>query len=871
MRRILPELPLIVMAEFEVADVEWIPYHIKRSLSENLQLIRARLGRRQVRISAVILDHKSPYKRLRWAGFRLAPARFLAFNENLDHFMLRPGSMPTIARHFIWRGKNFLSHHFLHGGFFYTWFWRLRQPSLLRRPFLYRMAIFMGWLACVLKAGSPKAPAPQLGRALPTGITVVIPSRNGRELLAAALPPIVAQLDEHSEIIVVDNGSDDGTADFLRTKYPAVAVELSDEPLSFASAVNRGIARARYSHTCLLNNDMVVETGFFAALQNAFTAVPGLFCASAQIFLPEGARREETGKTAFPQKRTREGFPVVCEVPIDGEDHTWVLYGSGGCSLYDTLRLRALGSVGEVFEPAYVEDLDLGFRAWRLNWPTVYVGGARVLHHHRTTTTRYYTEDQLMLVLERNYLRFLTRSVTDRALYRSLWRESVYRLNLTATYTPHYVDILQTALPAPGWIESQPPAVLPEAEVLALGSGDTASFPGRPAAAGRPRILVVSPYVPFPLSHGGAVRMYNLMSRAARDYDQVLVCFVDKLTTVPREVLDICAEVIYVQRKGTHALPSTERPEVVEEFDSPVFRAVLHQAIRKWKPAIAQLEFTQMAQYASDCAPAKTLLVEHDITLDLYAQLLRQNDDWELRRQFEKWVRFEQHAWGRLDRIVTMSEKDRRAVGRPNAVTLANGVDLERFQPSGREPDPRRILFIGSFQHLPNVLALDFFLRGAWPELSRMGAQLHVIAGTRPEYYLDRYKERVQPDLSLQGIEIEGFVADVRPAYERAAIVIAPLLASAGTNIKIMEAMAMSKAIVSTPAGINGLHELENGRDVIVVDTAEQMAAEITHLFENPDRRHELEQAARKTAEEKFDWDAIAREQSSIYRSLIGR
>ena len=89
-----------------------------------------------------------------------------------------------------------------------------------------------------------------------------------------------------------------------------------------------------------------------------------------------------------------------------------MLYGSGGCSLYDAAKLRALGNVDEVYEPAYVEDLDLGYRAWQRGWPSVYVAGAVVEHRHRATTSRYYTEAQLARILEINYLRFVARAVS---------------------------------------------------------------------------------------------------------------------------------------------------------------------------------------------------------------------------------------------------------------------------------------------------------------------------------------------------------------------------------------------------------------------------------------------------------------------------
>jgi glycosyltransferase involved in cell wall biosynthesis/GT2 family glycosyltransferase len=864
MRAILPATPLVVVSEFPPPDGEWIQYHIHRSIRENIALCRARLAGRRIRLGAVILQPNKPYGRLRWMALRMAPFHLLVFNEYLNHFALRPRDLPAILRHYRWRLREFIEFQTHAGGWLYTWIWRFAHPQALRRPLFYRTALAGGAAVALLRRTTPVRPGPSLPDPLPEGISVVIPSRNGRELLSECLPAIHGV----NEIIVVDNGSDDGTAAYMQTNFPEAIVELSAAPLSFASAVNRGIARARFSHVCLLNNDMIVEPGFFEALRAAFGRVPDLFCATAQIFMPPGQRREETGKAVMPMFRARTAFPITCDLPVEGEEHSYVLYGSGGASLYDTRKLRALGGISEAYVPAYVEDLDAGFNGWRLGWPTVFVAGARVLHRHRSTTSRYYTGAQLSLVLERNYLRFLVRSVTDPALFRPLWVEAIWRINVACIDRPENVEVLREAGKAPGWIEQQPAAAMPEAEILAVGSGAIAVFPGS-APKGRPVVMVVSPYLPFPLSHGGAVRMYNLMRRAAADFEQVLVCFTGELQPVAPELLDLCVEVVYVKRYHTHAFPSTERPDTVEEFDSPAFRAALHQTVRKWKPRIAQLEFTQMAQYGPDCAPARTLLVEHDVTLDLYAQLLAQHEDWETRRQYEQWVRFEQQMWGRVDRVVTMSDKDRRAVGRAHAVTLPNGVDIDHFQPSAGAPEPRRILFIGSFAHLPNVLAIDFFLREAWPRLKPLAPTLHIIAGSRPEFFLERYRQRVRPDLDQPGIELESFVSDVREAYRRATVVIAPLLASAGTNIKVMEAMAMGKAIVSTPAGINGLDDLEHGRDVIVTNSGSEMAEVIARLLDEPDRRREIERQARKTAVERYDWDVIARQQADLYRGLL--
>src|SRR5580658_5851013 len=122
-------------------------------------------------------------------------------------------------------------------------------------PFHYLLARVSGRLRPTKRADPrPAAPA---GPTLSNGISVVIPSRNGRDLLAAQLPGIVRELANLShEIIVVDNGSDDGTAEWLAEVWPDIVVAVSAEPLSFARAVNRGIALASCTHICLLNNDM---------------------------------------------------------------------------------------------------------------------------------------------------------------------------------------------------------------------------------------------------------------------------------------------------------------------------------------------------------------------------------------------------------------------------------------------------------------------------------------------------------------------------------------------------------------------------------------------------------------------------------------
>ena len=843
------------MGEFEPEPGRssvWIPWHVQRSFKENLTAVRAALAGQQIQLAAMVLSPRVPLTKMRIAACLVAGTSVVVYDEDL-----RVVKGTGWGRILVERARaNAASPRTR------QWLRRLSHPAEAEIPVRARATQLYGIAASRVRA-TRRERSLEVKTALAAGVSVVIPSRDGRELLANMLPALMLQIGP-GEVIVSDNGSTDGTAEWLAQHYPAVRVIRTAAPLSFARAVNLGIQAARFTHTLLLNNDMIVADGFVAALRAAFERVPDLFCATAQIFFPPGVRREETGKAVWRRENPRD-FPVRCDDPVPGEDLTWVLYGSGGCSLFDTAKLHGLGAVSEVYDPAYVEDLDLGYRAWKRGWPSVFCAAAQVEHRHRATTSRYFTPAEIDTFVECNYLRFLIHAVSSPPLFRRMWLEAIRRLQLNGA-----IETLR-GIPRIGPRPPDATGPLSETEILALGNGDVALFSSRDRKG--EVVIVATPYLPFPLSHGGAVRIYNLMKCAAAERDQILVAFCDELAAPPSELLAICCEVVLVRRRGSHYRRDTTRPDVVEEFDSEAYRAALKQTIRKWKPGVVQLEFTQMAQYAADCHPAKTILVEHDITFDLQQQLLAASTEtgaarWEMEQQLGKWRDFETTAWKTVDCVAAMSAKDDAMIaGARQTICLPNGVDTGRFQPSGVEPEPRRLLFIGSFAHLPNLLALDFFLREVWPLLGP-GFKLHVIAGAAHEYFLDFHRTRVALDLSQFGMELEGFVSDVRDAYHRAELVLAPLTASAGTNIKVLEAMAMGRVVVSTPAGINGL-DLAADREVIVTASASEMASKILALASDSQARKAIEAHAREAAL-RYDWREIARRQSALYNALEG-
>lgn len=858
-----PELPLYVVAEFQPHRGYWIPWHVKRPIKANRAAIEAALEGKELSAAAMVLVSGTAYARMRAIALAITQGRIVAYDDEL-----RVLEWTDAPGHIARQVMGTLERQFSRGGRARRWIERIANPREAEIPVRARAAQAYGFAASKLRGLRRAQPLAGVDRLLP-GVSVIIPTRDGRQLLETMLPPLMEQMDQAGEVIVVDNGSNDRTRGWLENRWPEIVLLEAAQPLSFAQAINAGLVRARFTHALMLNNDMIVEPGFLEALRDAFTKVPDLFCATAQIFFPEGIRREETGKAVWRQENSLD-FPVRCDDPLPGEDLTWVLYGSGGCSLFDTAKLRELGGVAEIYEPAYVEDLDFGFRAWKRGWPTVYCAGAKVEHRHRATTSRFFTPRQLDFFTERNYLRFLASAVSAQDLFQTLWADGVRRLQLLAmSGSAAGLEALRD-IPWIGAVEEPVGALLTEAEILALGNGSVAAFPGR-AARGRKTVVVATPYLPFPLAHGGAVRMYNMMRGAAAEFDLVLLAFCDGLAPPPEVLLDLCAEVVLVKREGSHYRKGTERPDTVEEFESDTFRACLKQTIRRWNAGVAQLEFTWMAQYAGACAPARTVLVEHDITWDLQEQVLAAGgqtgaERWELEQQLAKWRRFEIEAWREVDCVAVMSSRDgETARTARRTIVLPNGVDCARFAPVDREPEAWRMLFIGAFRHQPNLQGLAWFLKEAWPRLNP-SYQLHVIAGAKHQYFLEYYGMTSEIDLKNRRLEVEGFVEDVRQAYERVSIVIAPLVASAGTNIKVLEAMAMGKVVVSTPAGVNGL-ELEHGEEVIVCGDGESMAAEITCLSRDAQRRNKIGQRARSRAME-YDWAGIVRRQNELYQQL---
>jgi glycosyltransferase involved in cell wall biosynthesis len=381
---------------------------------------------------------------------------------------------------------------------------------------------------------------------------------------------------------------------------------------------------------------------------------------------------------------------------------------------------------------------------------------------------------------------------------------------------------------------------------------------GRLCAEGRRRVAVLSPYFPFPLAHGGAVRIYHLLREMAKEFDIELFAFTDDQVE-PAPVLEFCARLALVE-KPRYREPrwSSLLPPEVHEFRSSAMRRALIEERRSFGFKTLQVEYTQLAEYPGD------ILVEHDITFDLFTQIARRERTLSAVWDAYRWRRFETRVLRRYRRVVVMSQKDAEVVG-ASAMVIANGVDLDHFRAEPETPG-ERLLFIGSFRHFPNVAAYRFFTERVWPLLREKFPQLTltVVCGADHLTYWRAFANSPEPKPDDR-IRLLGFVSNVRPLYAESNLVIVPTTVSAGTNVKVLEAMAMQRAVISTTSGCAGLGLLHH-HSVWVADTPEAFAAAIATLVNDPERREQIARAAYGVAQRNFDWSAIGERQRELLR-----
>jgi len=197
-----------------------------------------------------------------------------------------------------------------------------------------------------------------------------------------------------------------------------------------------------------------------------------------------------------------------------------------------------------------------------------------------------------------------------------------------------------------------------------------------------------------------------------------------------------------------------------------------------------------------------------------------------------------------------------------NIDIIPNGVDINYFKPLKINFKKKNIIFAGSLDWYPNDDAVIYFIKDIWPIIKkRYQTVTFTIIGRNPS---NRVRKLVEKDAFLR---LTGFVDDVRPFFNEAEVYVCPIRDGGGTKLKLLDAMAMGKAIVTTRVGAEGL-DVENERHVVIADDPKNFALQISRLFENPSFGEYLGKNARQLVEDKYSWEIIGKKLNNIYSSL---
>ncbi len=259
-------------------------------------------------------------------------------------------------------------------------------------------------------------------------IDIVIPTFNGKHLLAKHLPSVIKNTDHLNKIIVVDNGSNDGTVEWLETSYPEIVVLKNKTNLGYTVPINQGVAVSSSDYLVLLNNDVQPGESY---LKNIFR-----YFEDENVFAVSFNEKESSWPLV-----SWEGGKLQYTRGADKTIPHYSTWASGGSAIFRRSIWNKLGGLNEVYAPFYWEDIDIGYRAWKTGYQIIWDPGSVVYHQHESTA-KSLNQNKVSLIRQRNELLFTWINITDRDLLKSHFR---FLFTYTLTH-PGYLKVILSAL-----------------------------------------------------------------------------------------------------------------------------------------------------------------------------------------------------------------------------------------------------------------------------------------------------------------------------------------------------------------------------------------------------------------------------------------
>jgi sugar transferase (PEP-CTERM/EpsH1 system associated) len=393
---------------------------------------------------------------------------------------------------------------------------------------------------------------------------------------------------------------------------------------------------------------------------------------------------------------------------------------------------------------------------------------------------------------------------------------------------------------------------------------------------------MISNNIPYPPNSGFSLRVYNLLFRIAKKHEVWLATFTlaDQDPNDLAHLRNICSGVStsVFQNGGVFDRPIDALLYMIRGIPPNLRMFQSQELIKKIRDLISvvdfdiiQIEDSHMSAYL-DILPKsihpKTLLTFHDVNFQKYERLIRLEPKstrkiraWLHGRMMRRWEPFYAERFGRC---IAMSDSDRALLQFANPKLkidmIPNGVDTNLYQPLHFSEKAPVLIFVGNMAYRPNIDAVSYFCHDIYPSIRMEFPQVEFwIVGKNPSSEVTQ--------LSGNGVRVTGQVDDLLPYYSHSAVSVVPLRAGGGTRLKILEAMALGRPVVTTSIGCEGL-DVVNGTHLLIADSPNQFAEHTLQLLRKKQTWLHITQQARDLVVKHYDWDVIAQNLEQVFEDI---
>ena len=394
------------------------------------------------------------------------------------------------------------------------------------------------------------------------------------------------------------------------------------------------------------------------------------------------------------------------------------------------------------------------------------------------------------------------------------------------------------------------------------------------------RILFFTPHQLWPVNSGARLRNLYLAGALAERCSVTLLQIIQPDEHIVQEGQSAVFEQCLAIEKGRSYTPRNilkgllgPTPLTVLNYSSPEISSVLANLLQANRFDSIQLESSHLSSYLGvirAMRPQPPVLLDwHNIESELMSRYAAQTPNLPRKlighRTATLLRKLEARLLSGCDCHTVVSERERQKLLQQDPTVqvsvIPNGVDVEAFVPPNTQDRAQQLLFVGSMDYHANVDAVTWFVKSAWPLISRQHPQLvFKIVGRSPTLAVRT--------LASDRVHITGTVDDVRPLYSKALAVIVPLRVGGGARLKILEAMAMGVPVISTALGAEGI-SVHDGENILLADLPEEMAFALHRIVSQPALRQALISSARRLVLEHYDWSSIGHRLFDIHSKLI--